>query len=223
MMARAAMLAICAALLAGCGTARHVGSGPPAAPQTAEAQQLYLDLIRGLRQRGLHRAVIAHLDDFERQNGERPATILLRGQALNDIGDHEGALRAFSRITGGPEFPAARQGMGLAAAGAGLLPEATELLETAVRLEPTNPRFLNNLGFVQLQQGNVQQAESRLRTAAELDAESAEIRNNIALLLLATNRRAEGEQLLAMVPSQETRNAIRREAQRLSARPERRS
>jgi hypothetical protein len=63
---------------------------------------------------------------------------------------------------------------------------------------------------------------------AALDLENSRlvpgrIRNNIALLLLATNRRAEGERLLALVPSQETRNAIRREAQRLAIRPERRS
>lgn len=217
----AAIVALCAGLLVGCATMGEDRAA--AAPEAPEAQQLYLDLIRGLRQRGLNRAVIAHLDEFERRHGERPATILLRGQALNDVGQPEAALAVFRRITEGPELPAARQGMGLAAAGAGRWSEAAELLEAAVRLEPTNARFLNNLGYVHLQQGQAQQAESRLRTAAELDGESAEIRNNIALLLLATGRRVDGERLLALIPNAETRNTIRREAQRLASRIERRS
>jgi Flp pilus assembly protein TadD len=210
-------------LAAGCVQANPSGMPAATAQEAADARQLHLDLIRGLRQRGLNRAVIAHLNEFDQRHGASDATRLLRGEALSAIGDHAEAMAVFRTVQPGPEFSAAQQGMGLAAAGAGQWDEALALLQAAARVEPTNARLMNNIGFVQLQRRDFEGAERHLRTAAELDPENPEIRNNIALLLLAMGRRVEGERLLAAVPSVDARNAIRREGYRLFTRTERRS
>lgn len=193
--------------------------GDPVPPQAAgQPQALYLDLIAGLRQRDLHRAALAHLDEYERIYPSTPATQLLRGQSLLELHDDQAALAVFRQITRGPEVAAAQAGMGTAAARSGQWGQAVEAFTAATRLEPTNPRFLNNLGYALLRSGNTAQGEFRLRMANELAPNSAEIRNNLALLLLASNRRAEGERLLTQMPSAEARAALRREAAQIQGR-----
>lgn len=214
-------LALLTLLGAGCGTSP--GTTPPAPAGRAQSEALYLDVIAGLRSRGLHRAAIAHLDEYERNHARTPATALLRGQSLVEIRDDGAALDVLRRITTGPEAAAAASGIGTIHARAERWSEAVASFATANRLEPTNPRYLNNLGFALLHDGQPELAEARLRTAAELDAESAEIRNNLALLMLATQRRADGERLLAQVPSADARQAIRRAASQIQSRTERRS
>ncbi|RVT91547.1 tetratricopeptide repeat protein [Rhodovarius crocodyli] len=231
-MIRPCLLLAVLALAPGCETVRGVlgpTTGAPAAtaPSPAtdrqQARNLYLDVIRGLRERGSNRAALAHLDEYERQHGQSPASNLMRGEILTDLGDEPGATAALGRISGGAEQAAALNTMGLLAGRGARWNEAKDRFEAAIRLEPTNVRFINNLGFALLNLGDAPGAEHRLRMASELDPNSEEVRNNIALLLLATGRRADGERVLGQIQSSETRNAIRREAQRLTIRPERRS
>jgi len=230
MMKRYLLLSVLA-LAPGCETVRGAlgpGNLAASAPSTSatdqtQARGLYLDLIRGLRQRGTNRAALAHLDEYERQYGTNPASDLMRGEILADLGDEAGATEALRRISGGQEQAPALNTLGLLAGRAGRWNEAKESFEAAIRLEPTNVRFINNLGFALLNLGDAQGAEHRLRMAAELEPTSEEVRNNIAVLLLATGRRADGERALAQIQSSDMRNAIRREAQRLNIRPERRS
>jgi len=214
-------LAVLALLGTGCGILPD--GTPPVAGRGAQSEALYLDVIAGLRARGLHRAAIAHLDEYERNHARTSATALLRGQSLVEIHDDAAALEVLGRITTGPEAAAAASGIGTIHARAERWSEAVASFTTANRLEPTNPRYLNNLGFALLQGGQPGLAEARLRTAAELDADSAEIRNNLALLMLATQRRADGERMLTQVPSAEARQAIRRAARQIQSRTERRN
>lgn len=186
---------------------------PPGQPQA-----LYLDVITGLRARGLHRAAIAHLDEYERRFARTPATALLRAQSLLEINDDQAALTVFQSIRSGPEAAAARAGTGTVMARQNDWDRAVEAFTAATQLEPTNPRFLNNLGYALLRQGNSGQGEYRLRMASELDPASAEIRNNLALLLLSSNRGPDGERLLAQTPSPEVRAAIRRAAAQIQNR-----
>ncbi|MDB5412250.1 MAG: hypothetical protein JWR10_585 [Rubritepida sp.] len=215
-------------LLSGCSSlgldfSRMRGGEAPAPQAAGQPETLYLDLITGLRGRGLHRAALAHLDEYERLYERTPATLLLRGQSLLDIRDDAAALEVFRQITSGPEAAAAQAGIGTAAARIERWDLAVEAFTEAVRREPTNPRYLNNLGYALLRSGNAREGEFRLRMAGELDPNSAEIRNNLALLLLATSRRPDGERLLALMPSAEARAALRREAAQIQNPPERRS
>ncbi len=199
--------------------------GVAAAGQAGTPRALYLDMIAGLRQRGLHRAALAHLDEYERQHGATAATTLMRGQSLLEIGQERAAVAAFSAIPEGPERAAAQAGIGMALGRAGDWEGAASAFAEAVRREPTNARHVNNLGFALLRRGEAEEAEFRLRTAVELDPASPEIRNNLAVLLLATNRRPQGEQMLASVPDPALRATMRRVAAQIQQgiRPERRT
>lgn len=194
---------------------RDVEATAPLPPGQPEA--LYLDMIRGLRERGMHRAAIAHLDEYERRFRRTPGTTLLRGQSLLAIDDDQAALTVFRTITSGPEAAAAKAGIGTVMGRAGQWDRAVEAFTAATQIEPTNARYINNLGYALLRQGNTEQGEFRLRMASELDPSSAEIRNNLALLLLASNRRADGEQLLQQMPDGEARAAIRRAAAQIQS------
>jgi Flp pilus assembly protein TadD len=212
------LLAILAAMLLLTGCADVNGARTDMAQNNAQQPKtLYLDVINGLRQRGLYRAALANLDEYERSNPRTPQTILLRGQLLLSIGADAQALAEFQAIKTGPELAAAQSGIGAIDAHRGDWAGAVAAFGVSVANEPTNARYINNLGFAQLHQGDAADADYRLRMAAELDPASAEIRNNVTLLLLATGRKAEGEQMLADLKDPATQAALRREAAKIAA------
>jgi Flp pilus assembly protein TadD len=59
------------------------------------------------------------------------------------------------------------------------LSEALEMIQKAVRAEPTNSSFLDSLGWVYFKLGNLDEAEHHLSEAARRDATSATIHNHL--------------------------------------------
>lgn len=59
------------------------------------------------------------------------------------------------------------------------LSEALEMIQKAVRAEPTNSSFLDSLGWVYYKLGNLDEAERHLSEAARRDATSATIHNHL--------------------------------------------
>lgn len=59
------------------------------------------------------------------------------------------------------------------------LNEALEMIQKAVRAEPTNPSFLDSLGWAFFKLGNLDEAERHLSEAARRDATSATIHNHL--------------------------------------------
>ncbi len=59
------------------------------------------------------------------------------------------------------------------------LGEALEMIQKAVRAEPTNSSFLDSLGWVYYKLGNLDEAERHLSEAARRDATSATIHNHL--------------------------------------------
>lgn len=222
-MKKLATLLLLAGSLGGCGSAMPklpslgLGLGPATAEEPPQGQALYLDLIKGLQQRGLYRAALAHLDEFHRLHGTVPQATLLRAECLAEIGEPEPAQLAFRSLLRGPQAAPARRGLGLLAARREAWPEAIAEFESALAVEPTSVRTLNNLGYALMRSGHPARAEFRLRQAAELEPGNAGVRNNLALLLASTGRAAEAEQLLGQSADRPTRIALRQEATRLAS------
>lgn len=59
------------------------------------------------------------------------------------------------------------------------LDEALNLIQQAVRIDPTNPSYLDSLGWAYFQLGKYSEAEKHLRNAAKYDATSATIQEHL--------------------------------------------
>ncbi|HTK27428.1 MAG TPA: tetratricopeptide repeat protein, partial [Pyrinomonadaceae bacterium] len=58
--------------------------------------------------------------------------------------------------------------------------EAITMIEQAVRIDPTNPSYLDSLGWGYFKKGNLAAAERKLKDAARLDPGSSTIQEHLA-------------------------------------------
>jgi tetratricopeptide (TPR) repeat protein len=68
------------------------------------------------------------------------------------------------------------------------LQEALELIQQAVAVDPTNPSYLDSLGWAYYHLGKTAEAEKQLREAARLDSSSATIHEHLGDVYRKTNR-----------------------------------
>ncbi|MCV5132939.1 tetratricopeptide repeat protein, partial [Escherichia coli] len=61
--------------------------------------------------------------------------------------------------------------------------EALELIKQAVESDPTNPSFLDSLGWAHFKLGNLDEAEKYLRDAIGIDSSSATIHEHLGDVL----------------------------------------
>lgn len=81
----------------------------------------------------------------------------------------------------------------------GKLDEARAAYAAALRADPKNPSALNNLGYLEAQEGYYDKAIKRLEKAVELNSESAAAAVNLANAKIAAGHREDGiEDLLAI-------------------------
>ncbi|WP_159998427.1 tetratricopeptide repeat protein [Roseomonas sp. 18066] len=208
-----------ALLLSGCGTLGLGGDSLAAgnAPESTGPRErgLYLDLIAGLQQRDLHRAALAHLDEFDTRFGATADTSMRRAESLAAIGEDARAEATFrARLGRGDDGPA-QNGLGMLAGRRGRWAEAVAAFTAALAKQPTSTRYLNNLGYALYRAGQAEEAEFRLRQAEELDPASGEVRNNLILVLMANRRRDEAERRLAQIADTGLRDTVRRRAETL--------
>ncbi|MGR3436706.1 MAG: tetratricopeptide repeat protein [Shimia sp.] len=104
---------------------------------------------------------------------------------LMDAGEHELALRAFTRAAADKGLtPEIMGGMGAANLGLGRLGQAEGLLRQALEVRPEATGTMNNLGVVMMERGDTAEAATLFRRAFALDnGTSPEIRENLALAL----------------------------------------
>jgi len=76
------------------------------------------------------------------------------------------------------------------------IPEATALLETAVRLDPANPDGHTNLGHAYETAGRFADAEREYRERVRLAGQSVDAHRDLGRILLAVNKPAEGAEEL---------------------------
>jgi len=93
------------------------------------------------------------------------------------------AERGFVALTKAyPDLGGPHANLGVMYRQAGKLPEAVSELETASRLNPQQPVFLNQLGITYRHAGKFEQARTAYERALELDANYAEAMLNLGIL-----------------------------------------
>ncbi|MEH3085892.1 MAG: hypothetical protein PGN26_05015 [Xylophilus ampelinus] len=237
---RAAAWACAAALASGCAATGVNGYGPafvrppaPAAPVAAsgspsgegaaiDSAAQHLALVRGMQERGLWYASLAHVDALELRWGPSDASRLLRADALVRTGQPDAAEPIYRGLLATPLAAAAHRGLARIATARGRPDEAARLLELARQRMPTDAGLLGDLGYALLQARQPERARVPLMQAAQLQAESADaaprIFSNLAVYLVVSGRHEEARELMerrGMPP--EVRQAVLREARGLAA------
>ena len=211
---------LCLPLLAACGHLEGALMGDGAQlSDTSEAgreKALYLDVIGNLQKQNLHRAALAHLDEYDRRYGGSETSARRRAESLLAVGEDAQAERAWLALLPQVTDGAAYNGLGMVYARQQRWAESRANFEAAVQREPTRASYLNNLGYALFRAGERDRAGFRLRQAEELDPASGEIRNNLVTVLFADGRTAEAEQRLETVADRRQRDTIRRRAMRLA-------
>ncbi|AME24923.1 pilus assembly protein [Burkholderia sp. PAMC 28687] len=179
---------------------------------------MYLALIDKMQSQGLFYASLAHIDAYERQYGSTPDTILLRADALRQTGQSQASADAYTKLINTPLAARGYRGLGLLAGSAGDFSKASESLDAASRLEPTDALTLSDLAYARLCLGDIAGARVPLMKAAELAQNNPKILSNVALFLLVDGQPAAAQGLIAQQKfSPEVQQAIRTDAQRITA------
>jgi Flp pilus assembly protein TadD len=211
---------LCLPLLTACGTLQNLSMGAESQlADTSEAgreKALYLDVIADLQKQRLHRAALAHLDEYDRRYGPSETSGRRRAEALLAVGEDAQAEREWLALLPKVADGGAYNGLGQVYARQGRWSEAQANFEAAVQREPTRAGYLNNLGYALFRAGSRDRAAFRLRQAEELDPASDAIRNNLVTVLFADGRAPEAEQRLEAVADRRQRDTIRRRAMRLA-------
>lgn len=148
------------------------------------ARSLYISVIEQLIQQKKYRAALAHLDEYERMYKASPVLHRLRGDAWLALGDHANAEREYLEIAEGTLAAYGKHGLGRIEAARQSWSSASAYFREAVREQPTNVRFLNDLGCALFEMGDVEQAEFQLRKALELAPDDEMVKGNLATLRL---------------------------------------
>lgn len=181
---------------------------------------IYLQLIEGMQNKSLYFASLAHLDAFDRRWPNNPRASLLRADAMREAGYSDKALALYQGLLQGALSGSAYHGLGMIAAKKGDLPAALAALLRANQLDPTSAPILNDLGYIQLLNRQMDDASFSLHKATELDSKNTRAGANLALLYLLENKpeRAEGVMNWYKLPEQH-RKEIRDKARGLLSPP----
>lgn len=110
------------------------------------------------------------------------AEYLNKGRALLASGDFNKAISELSRAAFlDPTSGAANTLLGMAYERKGLRHLALRSFEAAVRIDKDQPYYLNNLGYLLLQNGDYEEATKYLKRAAKLAPDNPGIWNNLGL------------------------------------------
>ena len=194
------------------GAERPAAPAAPAAVSPAMAPQtqaeLYLNVIESLIRQERYGAAIAFLDAVKgRDVGARYA--LLRGNALLGLNRREEALAAFTGLDNTPLAAQGWNGKGRVAAAGKQWLDAVANFREAVRAEPSNPDFLNNLAFADMHLDQSGESAAYLREAWELKPDSSLIRNNLLIALTLSGNHEEADAILNKVKSADEREQVR--------------
>jgi len=216
---RQLMFAVFAAsALAGCGSvssplpAKPADMAPLASPGGASGDEaaLYLDVVNGLVEQKRYAAAIAFLDGYAAKKVKLEARYwLLRGNALAGLNREEDARAAYAQLDSTPLAAEGWNGKGRVAAARQEWRIAASNFQEAVRNQPSNPDFLNNLAFADMQFGENDQSAFYLRQALELRPGSSLIRNNLLIALTLAGDQAGAEAILRTVKDAPEREKLR--------------
>lgn len=226
LVARCVLLAMAAALLAGCSrTVGHtdllgLNNEPPRQAPACEAdadpeQNVKLDLIRKLMDSGKLYAALAHL---EATRSKSPRSTYLRAEILRQTDRTEQAEPLYRELLGGCLAGKGYHGLGLIAGRDGKIPEALAYLHKAEAELPIDVKVRNDLGYALLLDGQFEAARNEFLTALELDGSDPLSATNMALLLAVTGKEREMQAFaLHMNMDPETVAQLRAQAEEIKA------
>ena len=180
---------------------RTVNHDIPAANEidSERTRKLFLIVVEGLRKQGKSRAALAFLEDYNRQYPNDPKAELLQADCLMDDGGTEQASAIYARLKTGPNAAAAHAGLGRIAASRRDWAGAVVQFGEATRRDPSNPSYVNDLGFAQVRAGEYEPGIARLQQAAQLDPNNRVVRNNLILGLTFAGRSGQAAQIVETI------------------------
>lgn len=182
---------------------------PQAAALTPEnSRDLYLGIVDKLRQGGKSRAALAYLDDYDNRHPGDARAQVLRADAFLDIQDYDRAEGVYRELVNGDQAAAAYDGLGRVAAGRGDWAKARAQFHEAVRREPINVKYLNDLGFAEMRIASYDEALFTLRQATELAPDNAQVRNNLILCLDIAGQADASKAMIGRIADAKERRAV---------------
>lgn len=161
-----------------------------------DAAQVHLDLVRNMIDKEQYYAALAHLEQIESSGEElSPEVRYLKAEALRKMGRLQEAEAVYRSLEGTPLAGQAEHGLGLLLARTDVN-SALGHLERAVKADPTNADYRNDLGYSYMLLGRFDLARAQFSTAMQLkkDARST---NNLIVLLLIEGREEDAAALAA--------------------------
>ncbi|WP_432262586.1 pilus assembly protein TadD [Cupriavidus sp. TMH.W2] len=183
-------------------------------------QAVYLGLIRKMQQDGLYFASLAHIEVYVQRFGAGPEIQVMRADALRETGQDKAATEAYQKLAAsaqGADAAHAHHGLGLLAGRQDDFARAVTELREAATLDPVNARIASDLGYALMRAGALQDARVPVMQALELDARNPRLISNAVVWLMADGKRAQANAMMQKAALPEaTRNAIRKEADRIA-------
>lgn len=168
------------------------------ARQAAKDQpSLLLTIIEENISQGRYFAAHAYVKSYIQQFGDDPTIAIHHATTLRAIGNTEQARAIYTQALAGPQKAQALHGLGLLAAKAQQLDHATDYLQQAAELNPTDPVLLSDLGFAYLSTGRIHSARLPLGQAIELAPTNPKVVANVAVLLLLEQHPAQAQKMMA--------------------------
>jgi tetratricopeptide (TPR) repeat protein len=132
-------------------------------------------------------------------NPREPLALLYVGIATEEVGDIEGALKVFGRVTTQfPDFPQGFYHFGDALLRAGRVNEADAAFQRLIVLAPNEWRGYAGLGDVRLRTANYAEAAKLLRKAIDLGPDAKRAHYLLGLAYRGLNRQADAKLELAI-------------------------
>jgi Tfp pilus assembly protein PilF len=168
-----------AAALGACATSGHETK------EDAQVELARINMARELTERGDWTGAFALLNEMHQAHPSDPEVLTLRGIVYRERGlfsDAEADLRAALKVA--PASPEAHAALGILF-DLQMRPGAEAEHKEAVRLAPSNPAYLNNLGFSLFLREHFKQAIAEYEKAARLAPLSHRVRTNMGFAYAA--------------------------------------
>ncbi|MFA5120091.1 tetratricopeptide repeat protein [Zavarzinia sp.] len=189
------------------GPAMNV-SGEQAQTPTAQEDQVFLALIRGMNEKGQSQAALAFLDDYLKRHPGNAEALTLQGEALLRTNQLDKAEQVYLALDRRRIQPAAAFGLGQVRAQYNDWKGAAPQYARAAQTAPTDPRVLNNYGFALLKTGDFATAYDVLSRAAQLAGENSQVRTNLAIAALNSGHDDKVTAILSPLPAGERDAAL---------------
>lgn len=158
-------------------------------PLHLKNDEIHVDLIQQMLDKGQYYAALAHIEDAKRGSGSDQLR-LLEADARRHLGQQAQAEALYRSLLGTQYAAQAYHGLGILYTDTDL-EAAIGNLQRAVERAPTNADFRNDLGYALMTAGRYTESMPELSTAAELAPGQTRFRKNlIILMILVGNERA---------------------------------